>query len=155
MSDFVTQLTAAQLATLQAGYSRTVMDAVATQIVSGPYPPAAALTAFAGARFYNDAPPTLSPANRERCILALFAGGRRPTFAVAVHIYWAMMEGVSVDEIAEIILLSTLYGGLDVLTDGTRTLSLTLVELAKAADAGGEAVQPTKILPAIVAKFRA
>jgi alkylhydroperoxidase/carboxymuconolactone decarboxylase family protein YurZ len=154
MSDFQTQLTAEQLAALQGGYSRTVMDAVATKIVSGPYPPSAGLTAFAGERFYNDKPPTLSPANRERCLLALFAGGRRPTFAVAVHIYWAMMEGVSVDEIAEIILLSTLYSGLDVLTDGNRTLTLTLGELAKAADAGGDAVKASTLLPALVAKFR-
>ncbi len=154
MSDFKTQLTEAQLATLRGGYSRTVMDAVATQIVSGPYPPSAGLTAFAGDRFYNDAPPTLSPANRERCLLALFVGGRRPTFAVAVHIYWALMEGVAVDEIAEIILLATLYSGLDVLTDGNRTLTLTLTVLGQAADAGGDAVKPGTLLPQIVAKFR-
>lgn len=154
MSDFQTQLTAAQLATLQGGYSRTVMDMVATKIVSGAYPPSAGLTAFAGERFYNDAPPTLAPANRERCLLALFCAGRRPTFAVAVHIYWALMEGVSVDEIAEIILLATLYGGIDVLTDGNRTLTMTLTTLAQVADAGGAGAQSQTLLPALVAKFR-
>lgn len=154
MSDFTTQLTDTQLATLRGGYSRNVMDAVATQLVSGAYPPSAGLTAFAGGRFYNDAPPTLSPANRERCLLALFCGGRRPTFAVAVHIYWALMEGVAVDEIAEIILLSTLYGGIDVLTDGTRTLTLTLQMLASAADVGGDAVKSQVVSPALVGKFR-
>jgi alkylhydroperoxidase/carboxymuconolactone decarboxylase family protein YurZ len=154
MSDFTTQLTAAQLATLKGGYSRTVMDTVATTIVSGAYPPSQGLTAFAGARFYNDNPPTLDPANRERCLLALFCGGRRPTFAIAVHIYWALMEGVSVDEIAEIILLSTLYGGIDVLTDGNRTLTVTLQMLATAADAGGDGVKSQVVLPAIVGKFR-
>lgn len=154
MSGFQLQLTASQLATLQSGYSRAVMDAVATQIVSGPYPPSAPLTTFAGQRFYNDAPPTLSPANRERCLLMLFCGARRPTFAVAVHIYWALMEGVPVDEIAEIILLATLYGGMDVLTDGNRTLAMTLQMLAATADAGGDGVQAKLLLPALVAKFR-
>ncbi len=152
--DIRTLLTPAQLATLRAGYSRTVMDMVATNIVASPYPPAAGLTAFAGTQFYNDAPPTLAPANRERCLLALFCGGRRPAFAVAVHAYWALMEGVEVDEVAEIVLLAALYGGIDVLTEGNNTLTLTLTALATAADAGGTAVQSMTLLPALVAKFR-
>ncbi len=154
MSDFQTQLTDAQLAALHGGYSSEMMDAVATKIVAGAYPPALGLTTFAGTRFYNDAPPTLAPANRERCLLTLFCAGRRPSFAIAVHIYWALMEGVAVDEIAEIILLATLYGGIDVLAEGTRTLTVTLTTLAQAADVGGAGVQSATLLPALVAKFR-
>ncbi len=152
--DIRTLLTDAQLATLRAGYSRAVMDTVATAIVASPYPPAAGLTAFAGERFYNDAPPTLAPANRERCLLALFCGGRRPAFAVAVHAYWALMEGVAVDEVAEIVLLASLYGGIDVLTEGNHTLTLALTALAQAANTGGTAVQSATVLPALVAQFR-
>lgn len=147
-------LTEAQLGVLRGGYRRAVMDMVATKVVTGPYPPASGLVAFAAERFFNDAPPVLAPADRERCLLAIFAAGRRPAFAMAVHVYWGLMEGLTVDEIAEIVSLSALYGGLDVLTDGTRVVGDALRFLAKAADAGGDAIQSQVLLPAMVATFR-
>lgn len=152
--DVRSMLTEDQLAVLRGSYRRAVMDMIATKIVAAPYPPAGALVAFAADRFYNDAPPVLTQADRERCLIAIFAAGRRPAFAMAVHIYWGLMEGLTVGEIAEIITLSALYGGLDVLTDNNKTLADTLKFLAKTADAGGEAAQSQVVLPALVNAFR-
>ncbi|MBM4342878.1 MAG: hypothetical protein FJ100_05830 [Deltaproteobacteria bacterium] len=152
--DVRSMLTETQLGVLRGSYRRGVMHMIATKIVAAPYPPASGLVDFAAERFYNEAPPILTHADRERCLIALFASGRRPAFAMAVHVYWGLMEGLTVDEIAEIISLSALYAGLDVLTDNNRTLGDTLKFLAKTADAGGEAAQSQVVLPALVAAFR-
>lgn len=147
-------LTEDQINQLRQGYSRAVMNVVATKLVAAPYPPVAGLVAFAAERFYNEAPPVLGHADRERVLIGIFASGRRPAFGLAVHAYWGLMEGVAIDEISEIIVLSSLYGGIDVLTDCMRTLGDTLRQLAKAADAGREATQSQVLLPALVATFR-
>jgi len=147
-------LTEDQISALRQSYSRSLMHVVATTITVAPYPPAAGLIAFAAERYYNEAPPVLTHADRERVLIGVFAADRRPAFALAVHVYWGLMEGLTVDEIAEIVSLSALYGGLDVLTDGMRTISDTLRILAKAVDAGGEAAGSQKLLPALVAAFR-
>ena len=147
-------LTEAQISVLRQGYSRAMMNVVATKLVAAPYPPVAGLVAFAGDRFYNEAPPVLGHADRERVLIGIFAAGRRPAFALAVHAYWGLMEGLTVDEIAEIIVLASLYGGIDVLTDSMRTLGDSLRQMAKAAEAGGDAAASQVLLPALVAAFR-
>lgn len=147
-------LTEAQISVLRQNYNRALMNVVATKLVAAPYPPIAGLVAYAAERFYNDAPPVLTLVDRERCLIAIFAAGRRPPFALAVHVYWGLMEGMTVEETAEIIALSALYGGIDIVTDGMRTLSDTLKQLATASDAGGEAAQSQALLPALVATFR-
>ncbi|MSQ84119.1 MAG: carboxymuconolactone decarboxylase family protein [Myxococcales bacterium] len=147
-------LTEAQISVLRQNYNRALMNVVATKLVAAPYPPIAGLVAYAAERFYNDAPPVLTPVDRERCLIAIFVAGRRPAFALAVHVYWGLMEGMTVEETAEIIALSALYGGIDIGTDGMRTLSDTLKQLAAASDAGGDAAQSQVLLPALVAAFR-
>jgi alkylhydroperoxidase/carboxymuconolactone decarboxylase family protein YurZ len=148
-------LSAAQLEALRGGYDRATMHLVATKVVVGPYPPLAGLAAFAADRFYCAEPPVLAHANRERALLLLFAADRRPAFALAVHVYWALMEGLEVDEVAELLLLGAVYGGLDAYTDAMRVLQQTLGLLAKAADEGGDGLASGRLLPALVAAFRA
>jgi len=157
-TDIRTILTAEELATLQAGYSRAVMDTVATQAVAGPYPPVQGLVAFAADRFYpaGKSATVLAPADREKVLIGIFAAGRRPAFALAVHVYWALAEGVSIDEIGEIVTLSALYGGLDVQTDAMRTITVALVLLkaqAAAASTDPKAAASLTILPLLLAKF--
>lgn len=153
-TDVSTILNDQQLATLRAGYSRAVMNAVATKVVLAPYPPLAGLVSFAAERFYNEAPPVLGHADRERSLILLLAADRRPAFAQAVHFYWGLMEGLQVGEVAEVLSLCALYGGLDAYTDAMRVLQATLTQLAKAADLGGEAASSGVLLQALVAAFR-
>lgn len=154
MADVTAALSAEQLSKLRTAYQRPVMHAVATQVVAGPWPAIGGVVKYAAERFYNDDPPVLGHANRERCLIMLFAADRRPTFAQAVHIYWGLMEGLEIAEIAEIISLGALYGGLDAFTDGIRVLQQTLALLAAAADEGGEGIASGKLLPKLVAAFR-
>ena len=153
-TDVRTQLSAEHLTILRAGYSRAVMNAVATKVVQAPYPPLAGLVSFAAERFYNEAPPVLGHADRERSLILLLAADRRPAFAQAVHCYWGLMEGLSVDEIAEVLSLCALYGGLDAFTDAMRVLQTALAQLTQAAHQGGDAATSAVLLPALVAAFR-
>lgn len=143
-----------QLQSLRAAYQPRVMDAIATQLVAAPYPPITTMVTFAAERFYNQAPPVLSPLDREKCLIGIFAAGRRPSFALAAHIYWGLMEGMTVEQCEEIVMLAALYGGLDIFVDATRVVSETLQRLAASADQGAEASSPRVILPALVAAFR-
>lgn len=157
--DIRTILSDSDLAALRAGYSRTTMNAVATQAVAAPFPPVAGLVSFAGTAFYpaDNSAPLLAPADRERVLLGIFAAGRRPPFALASHVYWALAEGVSVDEVGAIVTLSALYGGLDVQTDAMRVVAATLgvlkAQVAAAAD-DPKALASLTILPLLLAKFQ-
>lgn len=128
------------IATLREGYDRDGMNKQLRDTFSTLY---ASTTGYIGAIsdvFYelpedirqqpND---KLSPANRERCLIALLTA-RGGGFTLATHIYLALMEGfkdavkpqddISVEEIAHMIFLAGVYSGAD-------NLALSLVTLVK------------------------
>ena len=72
----------------------------------------------------------LSAKDRERILIALLAT-RRGAFALAVHIYLALMMEITNDEIANIIFLAGVYSGADNLTNGLFTHKRTLETLKK------------------------
>ncbi len=104
----------------------------------------------------------LTPANRERCLIALLAA-RGADFTLAVHIYLALMEGsldpdgttakdrILPSEIANIIFLSGVYTGADNLTRGLMTLTRTLGLLANLATPG----TPENVAKEIIGAFKA
>ncbi len=72
--------------------------------------------------------PALSAPDRERCIIALLAvqhGG----FVLAIHIYLALMLGLSATEIAHILLLAGVYGGVSTFAEGITVAVQTLTKL--------------------------
>ncbi len=150
-------LTPTALKALRAAYSRAIMNQVATTVVASPYAPSKAFVGFAGDRYYQGEPSATvtSPADRERVLIGIFASGRRPSFALAVHIYWGLMEGLSVDAVADTLLLAGTYGGLDVMSDSFFTCSETLRLLQRFADEGGAATNSGVLLQKLVAAFRA
>jgi hypothetical protein len=96
----------------------------------------------------------MAPKERERCLCVLYAGARRPSFALGVHAYWALMEGLEVRELADCVLLAGLYGGIDVVTDGMFVIGETLKMLQKLADKGGPALGSGAVLTTLVGAFR-
>jgi alkylhydroperoxidase/carboxymuconolactone decarboxylase family protein YurZ len=72
----------------------------------------------------------LNESDRERCIIALLAvqGGQ---FTLALHIYLGLMVGVSPQEIAHVLLLSGVYGGVNRFADAMFVHVKTLTELNK------------------------
>jgi alkylhydroperoxidase/carboxymuconolactone decarboxylase family protein YurZ len=78
----------------------------------------------------------LSVQDRERCLVAVLAS-REAGLALAVHIYIALMEEVSPQEIAHILLLAGIYGGIDHLTGGLGTELQVLGALKNQIKTGG------------------
>ena len=78
----------------------------------------------------------LSVEDRERCLVAVLAS-REAGLALAIHVYIALMEGVSPQEIAHILLLVGIYSGIDHLTGGLKTELQVLGALKKQINAGG------------------
>lgn len=71
----------------------------------------------------------LNPDDRQRCILALQAATGQES-PLAIHIYIGLMEGLGVDEIANILLLAGVYTGVPNFFTGLSTLATTLKLLA-------------------------
>jgi len=74
------------------------------------------------------APNSLTVSDRERCLIALLAS-RGGQFPLAVHLYLGLMEGLSPEEIANILFLTGIYTGQDNLALGLFTLETTLATL--------------------------
>lgn len=144
------------LAALRGAYDRNIMVHVATTLTMSNYTDSKDWFDFLAARHYraDDARPGMNDQDRERCLIAVFAAGRRAPFALASHVYWGLMEGLSVDDVADIILLSSAYAGVDVFADGMFTLGETLRVLAALANKGGDSLSPVAALTTLVNGFR-
>src|SRR5262249_2383719 len=91
----------------------------------------------------------LSVPDRERCLIALLAA-RGESWALAVHVYVGLMEGISPEEIAHIIYLAGIYSGVSNFIGGIETESGVLDLLEHTTGA----LDPGTIATAIQAKFR-
>src|SRR5262245_59811982 len=129
---------------LRGAYSPSKVAGMLGQKITDMYGATSQYIGAVGDAFYGLAPGVtqqpedkLSPANRERCLIALLAS-RGADFTLAIHIYLALMEGCPVpgsdepkdpidpSEVANIIFLSGVYTGADNLTRGLITLTKTL-----------------------------
>ncbi len=90
----------------------------------------------------------LSVPDRERCLIALL-GARGAPWALAVHVYVGLMEGIVSEEIAHIIYLAGIYSGVSNLIAGIATESAVLDVLEHTTGA----LDPGTISKAIQAKF--
>lgn len=152
MSDVRDILDANALDQLKAHYSTELMTTVATTMAWQPYPPAKGLIGAVGERFYESTA-QMCGRDREMCLITILASGGFPPFALAVHIYWGLMEGLSVDEIADVLTLTGTYCGIPRMTDGYFTLGETLKVLAKAS-VTPESAASGAVLKTVVAAFR-
>jgi alkylhydroperoxidase/carboxymuconolactone decarboxylase family protein YurZ len=111
------------LAKLKKGYSQSTFFNLAHAMF--PYAKVAAFADLTGANIYNEvtakteaaAPPfarsTLLPAEREMVILTTLALTQRDPLTMSAHIYWALMEKLSVEKLADMFLTVGFYAGID------------------------------------------
>ncbi|MFT5430623.1 MAG: alkylhydroperoxidase/carboxymuconolactone decarboxylase family protein YurZ [Myxococcota bacterium] len=152
MSDVRDILDADALGRLKAHYSSELMTKVATTMAWQPYPPAEGLIGAVGERFYESTA-QMCGRDREMCLITILASGGFPPFALAVHIYWGLMEGLSVDQIADVLTLTGTYCGIPRMTDGYFTLGETLKLLNEASKKPITAASG-QVLGLVVAAFR-
>jgi alkylhydroperoxidase/carboxymuconolactone decarboxylase family protein YurZ len=124
-----------RLQQLRAAYKRTDLGALGSppKVV---YPSSAPYVDVIGATFYTSLPDdpgpqprdTLTVQDRERCLLALLCS-RREDIELAIHVYLALMEGISIREIANVMLLAGMYTGIDNFNRGLLVEAVTLQAL--------------------------
>ncbi len=150
-------LTTDELSSLRAGYDSELMKAIATGTVNALHPPIAALTGYirdeiyAGGDTPDPAAPTLSRADRERCLITLLATGAQG-MPLAVHFYWGLMEGLSPANVMATLTLVAAYTGLDNFTRAARLFEQTASFLKRHLGAGGS-TRPDAVLVALVAEL--
>lgn len=128
---------------LRTAYDRQVMLSILKDTLPRVYAPAEPYVSAIVDAFFGDVPDEedqprdmLSVKDRERCLIAVLAA-RGAGFTLAIHIYLALMEDVSLEEIAHILLLAGAYAGIDMFTGGLEVARHTVTALVKAVGPGG------------------
>jgi alkylhydroperoxidase/carboxymuconolactone decarboxylase family protein YurZ len=124
-------LTAADLLNLRNAYNANLAEMTAILSAVGlDYPPVQDWLTSVGNTMFRELSPTpapnlpVLPIDRERCLIALIAE-RRETLNLAVHIYMGLMNGLSPAEVANVLALTGIYGGISAYIRGIRVAEQT------------------------------
>jgi alkylhydroperoxidase/carboxymuconolactone decarboxylase family protein YurZ len=149
MADLRTRLTTTGLSRLRAAYDPAVMSQGNVAALRDIYPPLSSWGEEVSATFY-DRPGPLTAKDRERCLIALVTllGATLP---LAIHVYWGLMEGLSVEEICHTIGLSACYGGLPKASHGLLVVDRTLTLLNRISETSPDA---RAVLETLLVEFR-
>ena len=129
MQDLRTVLSSDALNKLRDGYDASAMRTAMLTATVEPYPPLARWNEAIADTFYGDESP-LAPIDRERCIIALLAHNGAQ-FSLAVHLYWGLMEGLSVNELCHIIGLAACYAGIPSVGNSYPVLAKVLTTMSR------------------------
>jgi alkylhydroperoxidase/carboxymuconolactone decarboxylase family protein YurZ len=149
MADLRTRLTTAALSKLRAAYEPAVMSQGNAAALRDIYPPLSSWGDEVSATFY-DRPGPLTAKDRERCIVGLVTM-LGATLPLAIHVYWGLMEGLSVEEICHTIGLSACYGGLPKASHGLLVVDRTLALMNRVSETSPDA---QAVLESLIAEFR-
>jgi alkylhydroperoxidase/carboxymuconolactone decarboxylase family protein YurZ len=154
----VTQiLTAGELDQLRRNYDAAAIEMASKVSIMGCYAGAVGFIDVLDKQFYaapsqRHSEPgaraqSFDPAARERILISVLTirRGGQGRF-LAVHLYWGLMAGLSVQEIADQLLLIGMYVGLPNFTASIATLQALLKRLKESVAAGGDALKSPTIL---------
>jgi alkylhydroperoxidase/carboxymuconolactone decarboxylase family protein YurZ len=130
-----------KLKALRDAYSRTDATAFLSSVLPSVYDKSEDYNRAISAAFYGNLPSDdpsesrkeLSHADRERCLVALLTSRGVPD-NLAAHIYLALMEKISVEEVAHVMMLAGMYSGVDRFTTALAAYITTLTTLAALVD---------------------
>lgn len=126
-------LTETRIAALRAAYKPDDLIAGGLRSLASPWEAAQPWLRAQIGLFYalpGGGQPVMSPRDRERVVLALLAHGMGMPLNTATHIYWGLMEGLTLDDVHATFALASMYGGLDRYTDANRIYDVTSSVLA-------------------------
>jgi len=121
--------------------------------LSDQYPPIGPALKGIAATLYPEATKTevaLSPANRERCLVAILASRSR-RLELAIHAYLALGNSVTPPELAHIVVVSGIYTGIDTVSEGFDVLQTTFTVLKKAVK--DQKADPQNVIRALFGAF--
>ncbi len=148
MQDLTQMITSAELTRLREAFDPEVLLRANSGAFATVYPRLASWGENVGELFF--APGPLAPRERELCLVTLLTQ-RSPGLSLGNHVYWALMEGVTVEQICQAVGLAGCYGGLPTYTQGVFTVHRTLTVLKKLAPASERG--PETVLRALVEAF--
>jgi alkylhydroperoxidase/carboxymuconolactone decarboxylase family protein YurZ len=140
-----------QLLTLRDAYARETMIAVLSKGMPSIDARTSAYIADIRQAFYDSGAP-MKPRDRERCLIAVLAA-RDAGLNLALHIYIGLMEGLTPQEIADVIFLGGVYTGVDRISDGLGALVKTLATLKNVSNGG--TCSPDCTVDQVIAALRA
>jgi alkylhydroperoxidase/carboxymuconolactone decarboxylase family protein YurZ len=152
-----------QIAALRSGFVNAEVVAAGNASLAGPIPQARAWVESTSSYFFAT-PDNMGPTHRELCCLTVLTALKSPS-ELAVHVYWGLMVGLTVNQIADAIFLGGNYGGVSAYSQAVKAATVTLqtlATLATSATSGGaspdavkQALSASKVLPAVGAAIRA
>jgi alkylhydroperoxidase/carboxymuconolactone decarboxylase family protein YurZ len=95
---------------------------------------------------------SLSPRERELVLMGVIAA-QRDTFVLAGRIYWGLMTGLSVENVADVLMTVAGYTGVNNVRLNVNVLTDVLQVLARAAATGGEAAATPAVLRELTKTF--
>jgi len=140
------------IARLRAAYAPDFMLSSGRASVANAFPPAAGYVHWVIDHLYD--PATMPPKERERCLIALLAQSDPGSFTLAIHVYWGMMEGLTVSDVLTTLALVGAYAGMQRYATGQSTTRRTLKTLAKLLAAPDASLAPGGIVVALIAEFQ-
>jgi hypothetical protein len=147
MNDIRSVIDDLRLQALRRGYDHTAMVAANVRAVATVAPPLSDWNEEIARTFYATSGP-LAPVSRERCLISLLTVSGLPV-PLAIHLYWGLMEGLTIDEVLQIIGLSGCYSGLPRTVFGIEVMYRALVVLSTLGDDLG----PSAVVAALVREF--
>ena len=141
-------LSQAELDRLREAYDGASLVAANAEAFGRPYQRLAAWGPTVATLFY--APDPIPPRERELCMITLLAY-RSPGLALANHLYWGLMEGLSVEQACQAIGLAGCYCGLPTYNESVFVVHRTLHVLKRLLAAGECAAKA--VLAALVSEF--
>jgi len=122
-------LTSEQVDAIRKGYDRELMNRAAAHAIVSPYPRAQAFADFLTTHFYDS--DRWPGDRREQCLITYFTShSAGNAFNLGVHLYWGLMEGLDVPTIADTILLTSAYAGIDNYSNAIGVLKKVLTLLS-------------------------
>jgi alkylhydroperoxidase/carboxymuconolactone decarboxylase family protein YurZ len=123
MQDLRSVLSDEDLQTLRREYDAVLMSRAASGPFAVVYPPLEPWVRETSATFFDRS--VLDPCDRERCIIALLTVNGLAS-SLAIHIYWGLMEGMTIAEVCETIGLVGAYAGVPRVAFGLTVLQRVL-----------------------------
>lgn len=127
-------ITDSQVTVLRQGYDDIEIYGLAMAALAGPFPQAEPWVSASGSYFFAS-DRNMGSTHRELCILSTLTAMRCPDQLV-VHVYWALMVGLTVNQVADAIFLGGHFGGIAAYNSATKAAMVALGSLAGQADAG-------------------
>lgn len=144
-----------QISLLKQGYDDALIYQLAIDSLAGPFPEAESWLNGSGGYFFGT-DKNMGPSHRELCALSILTS-MRASEELVIHVYWGLMVGLSVNQIADAIFLGGHFSGVAAYNGALKVAKVALANLAAQAEAGRadpkNLLSVRKVVPALAVGY--